>query len=518
MKFFRLYKIVTIFKAYRLTGLLPAKHSPKSFIFLLSCFFWVKRKSKDQELGERLRQALQELGPVWIKFGQMISTRRDLLPIHIANALIQLQDNVDPFDGKVAKKLIESALGQPIEYYFSDFNLTPLASASIAQVHTAVLKSSKANVVIKVLRPNILPMINADIALMYWAAKRFTKKIKSSEKLHLIDIVSDYESTLLKELDLQREAYNTARLRSNFINSELLYIPHVYQNLCRKNVLVEERVYGIPIANIEQLKQNNVNMKRLAERGVQAFFTQVFRDNFFHADMHPGNIFVDVSESDNPRYIGIDCAIVGELSKDDQRYLAENFLAFFNQDYRKIAETYILSGWVPKATDITELEIAMRSVCEPAFEKPLAEISFAQILLDLFQVARAFNMEVQPQLTLLEKTLFYIEGIGRQLYPELDLWATAKPFLEQWYQDKYSAKKIMKQFCSSLPEWQRVISDFPDKIREYDRDTKQMLTEITKLNHELQRNKKRQKYFALLVSVSLILSIAILVLVIKPVL
>ncbi|WP_085248608.1 ubiquinone biosynthesis regulatory protein kinase UbiB [Gilliamella mensalis] len=511
MTFFRLFKILTVFRAYQLNELLPKHRSSKWLRTLLFCFFWVRPKAKHQEIGERLQQALQELGPVWIKFGQMISTRRDVLPKHIADALAKLQNQVIPFDGKIAKQLIEAALEQPIDYYFANFDEKPLASASIAQVHTAVLKHSQAEVVIKVLRPNILPVIQADIGLMYWVAKQFTKRIKSGEKLRAVEIVCDYEMTLLKELDLQKEAYNTVRLRDNFINSDTLYIPYVYQDLCRKNVIVEERIKGIPISDIEQLKQNNVNMKLLAERGVQAFFTQVFRDNFFHADMHPGNIFVDITEPQNPRYIGIDCAIVGILSDDDQRYLAENFLAFFNRDYRKIAEIYIASGWVPENTDAIALEMAMRNVCEPAFEKPLAEISFSQILLQLFQVARQFEMNIQPQLTLLEKTLFYIEGLGRQLYPELDLWQTAKPFLEKWYQDKYSAKKILQQAWASLPEWRVMLPQLPEKLNDYERITKQINVQLKQINQELKRSKKRERNLYAMLGLFCALCIIILI-------
>ncbi|WP_086271142.1 ubiquinone biosynthesis regulatory protein kinase UbiB [Gilliamella apicola] len=511
MTFFRLYKILTVFHAYRLDELLPAHRLSKWLRFLLLCLFWVKPKAKQQPIGERLRQALQELGPVWIKFGQMISTRRDVLPKDIADALAKLQDQVDPFDGKIAKQLIEQALEQSIDYYFTNFDEKPLASASIAQVHTAILKHSQAEIVIKVLRPNIMPAIRADISLMYWVAKQFTKRIKFGEKLRAVEIVRDYESTLLKELDLLQEAYNTARLRENFINSNILYIPYVYQDLCRKNVLVEERVKGVPIANIEQLKQNNVDMKLLAQRGVQAFFTQVFRDNFFHADMHPGNIFVDISDPNDPRYIGIDCAIVGILSNDDQRYLAENFLAFFNRDYRKIAETYIASGWVPETTDIVALERAMKNVCEPAFAKPLAEISFSQILLQLFEVARQFEMDIQPQLILLEKTLFYIEGLGRQLYPELDLWQTAKPFLEKWYEDKYSAQKLLQQAWASLPQWRIILPQLPAKLNDYERITKQMNIQLKQINQELQQSKRCQQYLMTILALVGVVGIALLI-------
>ncbi|OCG59352.1 ubiquinone biosynthesis regulatory protein kinase UbiB [Gilliamella sp. Nev3-1] len=511
MTFFRLYKILAIFRAYRLDELLPKHHLVRWPRLVLKCLFWIRPKAKHQEIGERLRQALQELGPVWIKFGQMVSTRRDILPKHIADSLTKLQDQVAPFDGQIAKQLIESALGQTIDYYFSHFDEKPLASASIAQVHTAILKHSQAEVIIKVLRPNILPIIQADIRLMYWVAKQFTNRIKSGEKLRAVEIVRDYEITLLKELDLQKEAYNTIRLRDNFINSDILYIPYVYHNLCRKNVLVEERIKGIPISNIEQLKQNNVNMKLLAERGVQAFFTQLFRDNFFHADMHPGNIFVDITEPQNPRYIGIDCAIIGILTEDDQRYLAENFLAFFNRDYRKIAQIYITSGWVPETTDVVALEMAMRNVCEPAFAKPLAQISFSQILLQLFQVARQFDMDIQPQLTLLEKTLFYIEGLGRQLYPELDLWKTAKPFLEKWYQDKYSAKKILQQTWQSLPAWQTMLPKLPEKLNNYERISKQMSAQLTQITQELQLSKRRERNLYKMMGLVCALSIIILV-------
>ena len=511
MTFLRIYKILTVFRAYRLDELLPKHRTSTWFKLLLISLFWVRSKAKQQDIGERLRLALQELGPVWIKFGQMVSTRRDVLPKHLADALAKLQDQVAPFDGQIARQIIESALGCSIDDYFTDFEEKPLASASIAQVHTATLKSSQAQVVIKVLRPNILPIIKSDIRLMYWAANQFTKRIKFGEKLRAVEIVSDYENTLLKELDLQKEAYNTARLRDNFINSEILYIPYVYQDLCRTNILVEERIYGTPIANIDELKRNNVNMKLLAERGVQAFFTQVFRDNFFHADMHPGNIFVDISEPQNPRYIGIDCAIVGVLTEDDQRYLAENFLAFFNQDYRRIAQIYIASGWVPETTDATALEMAMRSVCEPAFAKPLGEISFSQILLALFQVARQFEMDIQPQLTLLEKTLFYIEGLGRQLYPELDLWQTAKPFLEKWYEDKYSAKTLFKQVWTSLPEWKNILVDLPVRLGDQARMTKQMHNQLKQINQELQRSQKRYRWSLAILSLVCVLSIVTLV-------
>lgn len=492
MKYSRLYKILVTFKAYQLGDLLPENKFLAKFKWLLALLFWVRKKARDKNSGERLTLALQELGPIWVKFGQMLSTRRDLLPDHIAVPLVKLQDRVQPFDSKVAQQIIEQALDAPIDYYFSDFDPVPLASASIAQVHSAIFKQSGAQVVIKVLRPNIMPVIEADISVMSWLAEKVEKYLPNGRRLRAVEIVKDYQSSILKEMNLLQEAENTQRLRNNFINSDMLYIPYVYRELCRKNIMVEERITGIPISDIDQLNEYDVNLKLLAERGVKVFFTQVFRDNFFHADMHPGNIFIDISEPINPRYIGIDCAIVGELSKYDQRFLAQNFIAFFNRDYHQIAQLYMQSGWVPQDTDVLALELAMRDVCEPIFAKPLGEISFAQILFQLFQVARQFNMVIQPQLVLLEKTLFYIEGLGRQLYPQLDLWSTAKPFLESWYQEQISIKHITKQFVDTLPQWQEVLPDLPARIKQYERDHKQLNNQIEHLTKQLQETNQKQ--------------------------
>ncbi|WP_392563616.1 ubiquinone biosynthesis regulatory protein kinase UbiB [Orbus wheelerorum] len=492
MKFLRLYKILVTFKAYQLAELLPKSVYSTKFKSLLGLLFWVRKRAKNKASGERLKLALQELGPIWIKFGQMLSTRRDLLPDDVACELAMLQDQVPAFDGLIAKKIIEQALDCPIEQHFSDFDPIALASASIAQVHCATLKQSGAKIVIKVLRPNLMPIINADIAVMYWLAQQSEKYLPDGKRLRAAEVVSDYEITILKELNLLQEAENTRRLRNNFINSDMLYIPYVYPELCRKNILVEERIMGIPIADIAQLKANNVNLKLLAERGVNVFFTQVFRDNFFHADMHPGNIFIDAKVPVDPRYIGIDCAIVGELSREDQRFLAQNFIAFFNRDYQTIAQLYISSSWVPENTDALALEAAMRTVCEPIFAKPLGEISFAQVLFNLFKVARQFEMVIQPQLVLLEKTLFYIEGLGRQLYPQLDLWSTAKPFLESWYQEQISVKHITKQFIDTLPQWQEVLPDLPNIIKQYQKDNQQLMLQVTKLNKQLATTTRKQ--------------------------
>lgn len=508
IKLLRIYKIFAVFKAYQLAELLPTHQASKWLKISLFSLFWVRKKAKNQPVGERLRQAIQELGPVWIKFGQLLSTRRDVLPETLAEPLTKLQDQVPPFPGEQAKRIIEQALGQPVEALFDDFSTTSFASASIAQIHTATLKRSQASVIIKVLRPDILPQIQSDLQLMHWAADLIPRCVRDGEKLHAADIVRDYERTILNELDLAQEAENTLRLRHNFLNSPILYIPYVYRDLCRTNVLVEERIYAVPISNIAELKRNHVDLKLLAERGVQVFFTQVFRDNYFHADMHPGNIFVNITDPSAPSYIGIDCAIVGELSKEDQHYLAENLIAFFNRDYQRIAQLYILSGWVPEETDVLKLERAMRAVCEPIFAKPLGEISFAQVLFSLFQVARQFNMDIQPQLVLLEKTLFYIEGIGKQLYPDLDLWKTAKPFLESWYSEQIGVKHLFVQLKETLPLWRNLLPELPNRIYQQQRENRNLKFKVDQLSNQiLTLNKKQNRrcvIIALLVGIVLL--------------
>lgn len=498
MKYWRLYQILAVFRAYQLIKLIPRSFIPTRIKFVLALMFWVPRKGCELSDSERLKLALEQLGPVWVKLGQMLSTRHDLLGNDLLKSLSQLQDQVKPFDGIQAKQIIECALSTPIDDLFDNFDLIPLASASIAQVHTATLKSSGVNVIIKVLRPDIQPVIQSDIAVMYWCADQLIKINPDAERLRLKEVVKDYEVTINKELNLLQEAENTKRLRNNFINSDMLYIPYVYRDLCRPNVMVEERISGIPINNMSLLLERGVNLKLLAERGVNIFFSQVFRDNFFHADMHPGNVFIDANDPINPSYIGIDCAIMGVLSKEDQYFLAKNFIAFFNRDYQKIAELYIESGWVPIDTDVFALETAMRDVCEPIFAKPLAEISFAKILFNLFNVARQFKMVIQPQLVLLEKTLFYIEGLGRRLYPQLDLWSTAKPFLEAWYQEQVSPLQIAKNMIHSLPQWQDLLPDLPNKIKQQERTHQQLNQHIIELNKQIIKIETRQTRFSLL--------------------
>ncbi|MFC0117463.1 ubiquinone biosynthesis regulatory protein kinase UbiB [Pseudoalteromonas xiamenensis] len=463
----RLYQITKTFLQYGLDEFVPDNKKP----FLAKCArgsaFWLTNRHTEKSLGLRLRLALQTLGPVWIKFGQMLSTRRDLLPDDIARELAFLQDKVEPFPGDAAKMLIEQALGiDDVSELFDHFNTTPLASASIAQVHTATLKQDgqALDVVIKVIRPNIEAQILADLALMEQFARYLASWFSEGKRLRPVEVVKEYRKTLLDELDLMREAANALQLRRNFTKSEALYIPEVYSDYSRKNVLVMERIYGIPVSDTDALLEQGTNMKLLAERGVEVFFTQVFRDSFFHADMHPGNIFVSRENPHNPQYIGIDCGIVGTLNREDKRYLAENFIAFFNRDYRQVAQLHVDSGWVPHDTNVEEFEFAIRTVCEPIFNKPLAEISFGHVLVNLFNTARRFNMEVQPQLVLLQKTLLYVEGLGRQLYPQLDLWKTAKPFLENWVQEQVGPLAVIKKLYANLPFWAEKMPELPDLV------------------------------------------------------
>ncbi|MCP4272980.1 MAG: ubiquinone biosynthesis regulatory protein kinase UbiB [Gammaproteobacteria bacterium] len=458
----RLRKILFVCRKYRLTEHLPKSLRTYRFLLILVTPFTIPCP-KNLNSGERLRLALTSLGPIFIKFGQLLSTRRDLLPEEIANALAQLQDQVEPFCGNKAREITESALTQPIESIFSNFETTPLASASVAQVHSATLLSGE-EVVLKVIRPGIQDTIDADLALMSGIAAWLEENIKASHRFKPVEVVSDYQGTIYNELDLRREAANTMKLRQNWLDSHLLYVPEVYWDYCHNDILVMEKIHGIPVSDIDALKSAGTNMKVLSERGVEIFFTQVFRDSFFHADMHPGNIFVDVTNPEEPQYIAIDCGIMGALTKEDQRYLAENFLAFFNRDYRMIAKLHIESGWIDATTPEAEFETAIRTVCEPIFGKPLSEISFGHFLISLFQTARRFNMPVQPQLVLLQKTLLYIEGLGRQLYPKLDLWQTAKPYLENWLKDRISPSRFFEALKKQAPFWGEKLPEIPDLL------------------------------------------------------
>lgn len=435
--------------------------APLRFIIYLNPWNWLRKEPMTR--GEALRKSLEELGPIFIKFGQALSTRPDILPEDIAVELSKLQDKVPPFANQSALKIVERAYGISPHELFAQFDEVPLASASMAQVHAATLKTGQ-EVVVKILRPRMRRIIEQDLSLMHTLANLIDRYWPEARRLKPKEIVNEFEHTLLDELDLMREAANGAQLRRNFHQSPLLYIPEIYWDYSRKNVLVMERIHGIPISDIATLHDYNIDIKKLAERGVEIFFTQVFRDCFFHADMHPGNIFVSREHPHDPQYICIDFGIIGTLNDNDQRYLAENLLAFFNRDYRRVAQLHVESGWVAANTRIEEFESAIRTVCEPIFEKPLKDISFAQVVLRLFQVARRFHMEVQPQLVLLQKTLLAIEGLGRQLYPELDLWATAKPFLEQWLREQIGPKAFFKQLKQNLPFFAEQLPHMPKLI------------------------------------------------------
>ncbi|MGB5736563.1 MAG: ubiquinone biosynthesis regulatory protein kinase UbiB, partial [Thiohalocapsa sp.] len=427
---------------------------PLRFLLYLAPWHWVKRDLPAYPV--RVRLALEELGPIFIKFGQLLSTRVDLLPEDLAIELAKLQDRVPPFPGAEARALIEQAWGRPVEAVLDAFDEQPLASASIAQVHTGRLKTGQ-EVIVKVLRPGIDRTIRRDVDLLYSFAGLVQRYFPDGHRLRPVEVVQEYEKTIFDELNLQREAANASQLRRNFKHSEDLYIPEVYWDWTRANVMVMERIYGTPVSQVGALKAQGISMRTLGTRGVEIFFTQVFRDNFFHADMHPGNIFVESSG----RYISVDFGIVGTLTKDDQRYLAENLLAFFHRDYRRVAELHLESGWVPQGTRVEEFESAIRTVCEPIFEKPLSEISFGAFLVNLFQTARRFDMEIQPQLVLLEKTLLNIEGLGRQLYPQLDLWTTAKPYMERWMREQVGLRTLVQRTMDNWPYLAERLPDLP---------------------------------------------------------
>lgn len=488
----RLTNISWVLLRHGLDDLILATHLFRPFRYarLIMPWTWIARKTPR---GERIRLALEDLGPIFVKFGQILSTRRDLLPDDIALELAKLQDQVTPFDNQIAFNIIEKSLGHPLDEIFSEFSETPFASASIAQVHAATLHSGE-EVIVKVLRPGIKPVIQRDISLLYIIADKIERYWPAGKNLRPKDVVAEFEKSLLDELDLMREAANASQLRRNFLNSEKLYIPEIYWDHCRRNIMVMERIHGTPIGDINALIEKNVNLQQLSERGVEIFFTQVFRHSFFHADMHPGNIFV----ADDGQYIAVDFGIMGTLNETDQRYLAENFLAFFNRDYRRVAELHVNSGWVDKNTRIDEFESAIRSVCEPIFDKPLKDISFGQLLLNLFHTARRFNMEVQPQLILLQKTLLNIEGLGRQLYPELDLWKTAKPFLEQWMKDKLGPRTFFKHIKENAPLWAEKLPKVPNLILDVLEQAKKgelkielNQTQMQELTNEINKNNSR---------------------------
>jgi ubiquinone biosynthesis protein len=516
----RLYYILKIFLTHGLDELLPKKYIPWYVKILRLSLFWLRNKHKKLPLAKRFRLAIESLGPVFVKFGQMLSTRRDLLPEDFSKELTLLQDKVPAFSGEIAQQLIIDALGQErFTQLFRDFDIQPLASASIAQVHSATLieQGQEKKVVIKVLRPDIEMTIKADVKMMSFLATMAARFLPDGKRLRPKEVVEEYRRTIIDELDLYREAANAIQLRRNFSQGRLsdnhLYIPEIFSECSAKNILVMERIYGIGVSEVSTLQQLGVDMKSLAERGVEVFFTQVFRDSFFHADMHPGNVFVNATNPGDPTWIAIDFGIVGTLNREDKRYLAENFVAFFNRDYRKVAQLHIDSGWVPVDTSVDDFEFAIRTVCEPIFNKPLAEISFGQVLVNLFSTARRFNMEVQPQLVLLQKTLLYIEGLGRQLYPQLDLWQTAKPFLENWVKEQMGIKAVFTKIKDNIPFWNEKLPEIPDLFYDYlklGKDAQQQQVALLKQIKQ-QNNKNSQQVTLCILLGSLLIVLAILV-------
>jgi len=465
-QFGRMLKISAILSRYQLDEFLEVTHLYRPMRLLRFVTPWSSRDLSDKPRGERLRLALNEMGPIYVKFGQIISTRRDLVAADIADELALLQDQVPPFPASEAQAIVEKALGKPVSELFKSFDLEPLASASIAQVHTAVLPDDR-KVVVKVVRPGIRNLIRRDIDLLMSVAQLAEKYWQSGSRIRPTEFVREFETFIFDELDMTREASNASALRANFEGSTDLYIPEIYWPYCKEQVLVMERVFGIPISDIQGLREAGVNLERLAKMGIRVFYTQVFRDNLFHADMHPGNILVDVSDPENASYIALDFGIVASLTPLDLYYISENFQALFNRDYYRVAQLHIDAGWVPHDTRVDELEASVRAVGEPSFSRPLNEISFGNLMLKLFQVAYRFKLDIQPQLIMLQKTLLNIEGLGRELYPELDVLATSKPELERIVREKHGIDQAAKDLRERLPGWLSQAPDMPGLLHDY---------------------------------------------------
>ncbi len=465
-QFRRLLTISVVLARYRLDDIIQATHLFRPMRIVRFLAPRGVRAARDLPRGERIRLALEELGPIFVKFGQVLSTRRDLLPPDIGDELALLQDRVAPFPSDQARRMIEASLERPIGELFDEFEDEPLASASVAQVHAARMRSGK-DVVVKVLRPGIAERIERDLELLRTIAGMAQRYWEPGERVRPLAIVAELEKTIYNELDLKREAANASQLKRNFEGARELYIPSIHWDYTRRDVLVMERVTGIAIDDVTALHRAGVDVNLLAERGIRIFYTQVFRDNFFHADMHPGNILVNADDPADPTYVAMDFGIVGSLPPAHLYYLAENFLAFFNQDYRRVAVLHIESGWIPATVRVDELEAAVRTVCEPQFAKALSEISFAEVLLQLFEVARRYNLIVQPELVLLQKTLLNIEGLGRQVYPELDIWATAKPILEDSLKARTAADAVAGEIRKRLPSWLEKTPRMPGLIYDF---------------------------------------------------
>jgi ubiquinone biosynthesis protein len=459
----RLAGIVATIARYRLDEIVDGFEPPRALRLLRAVLPKPPADIAKLPRGARLRAALIDAGPIFVKFGQILSTRRDLLPADVADELSALQDRVPPFPGEQARVAVEAALGAPIASSYANFDTTPLASASIAQVHAARLPTGE-EVVVKVLRPGIHQRIRADIALLRALGELAQRWHPAADKIRPRDIVAEIETTLENELDLQREAANASLLKRNFAAGDDVYIPKVYWDQTKESVLTLERVHGIAVDDLKALDAAGIDRVALAEKGVRLFYTQVFRDNFFHADAHPGNIWVDPARRENPRFIALDFGIVGSLPDQDQFWLAENFMALFDRDYRRIAELHVAAGWIPPTARIDELEAAVRTVCEPYFTRPLSEISLGEVVAKLFSVARRYQLTVQPQLILLQKTLLNIEGVGRLLHPQIDIWAVARPVLAEILRKRYGVRHAWKQVRKRLPEWLAVAPQMPELI------------------------------------------------------
>lgn len=491
LKFLRLLKILTVATRYGLDEIaMSGFRVPRTTRLLNTVFFW---RNITSPRAIRLRLALEELGPIFVKFGQVLSTRPDLMPPDIVAELSLLQDRVPPFPSEQAIAQITRSLGAHPDELFATFEHTPVASASIAQVHFATLKNGK-QVAVKVLRPGMNTTIGEDLALMQMAAGLIERVWPDSRRLKPREVVAEFDKYLHDELDLMREAANASQLRRNFAGSDLLMVPEMYWDYCTSNVIVMERMNGIPISQIDRLAAAGVDLKKLSSDGVEIFFTQVFRDGFFHADMHPGNILVSIDEATFGRYIALDFGIVGTLNDFDKDYLSQNFLAFFRRDYKRVAEAHIESGWAPRDTRVDELEAAVRATCEPIFDRPLKDISFGQVLLRLFQTSRRFNVEVQPQLVLLQKTMLNIEGLGRQLDPDLDLWKTAKPYLERWMAEQVGWRGMVERLKAEAPRFAQIFPQLPrlahqvlDRKAHPVADISELLAEVLKAQRRMNR-------------------------------
>ena len=496
MSIFRFLYVIYIVLKFGLDQFLNTKTTAFIHIALLPIRF----NQSEENRAARLRIALEDLGPIFVKFGQMLSTRRDLLPDDIANELAKLQDQVPPFSFSIAKNILEKAYRKPLKQQFIDFQETPVASASVAQVHFAKLYTGQ-EVAVKILRPNIKKQIERDIKLLAWLAYILESLWNDGRRLKPREVVSEFARHTKSELNLLLEAGHCSHLGENFKDKKLLIVPEVYWDHCYDNVMVMERMNGIPISNIKELNKRNIDIPTLARNGVEIFFTQVFRDGFFHADMHPGNIQVRA----DGKYIALDFGIMGTLSEEDKKYLARNFLCFFKRDYRGVAEAHVESGWVPSGTSVDEFENAIRSVCEPIFNKPLKEISFGKLLIRLFQTSRQFNMEIQPQLTMLQKTLLNVEGLGRDLDPNLDLWQTASPFLETWLKKEMGPKKIIGDIKKELPHFLSLAPRVPSLIKSYLHNNELNIKLTTELSDAIKQLRRLKiLYYALLFGIILL--------------